>query len=95
MSIHSHRNYCKNQFENLTFSQMTFREISHLNRTTFFIFTHKTSLFVYNVRSQQGTVNNILTHANILLFVCLVALCPNQGGTGRSVHLTILFPGQA
>ena len=30
-SIYNYENYCKNQFENLTFSQMTFREIPWLN----------------------------------------------------------------
>ena len=34
MFIHSYKNYCiKPQIENLTFSQMTFSEISRLNRT--------------------------------------------------------------
>ena len=35
MSIYSQRKLLQiSQFENLTFSQLTFREISHLNRTT-------------------------------------------------------------
>ena len=31
MSIYNHETYCKSQFEKFTFSQITFREITHLN----------------------------------------------------------------
>ena len=58
MPIHCHGNYCKTQFENLTFSQMTFRESSCLNRTTTLI--HQNCLTKFSIDNMHIQQNAIL-----------------------------------
>ena len=55
----------KSQFENLTFSQMTFSEISHLNRTTPSHNQHvnligEGSQLIFSMRTQYKYINTFI-----------------------------------